>query len=194
MLKYGWLALVVLVVFGAAFTLLRPPASVGSTTDVVLRGVRLRMYPTQDQSAEWRFAASEVTYDPVASQTNITRPTQGERYVRNASGIFELDSTLSTSALTIDANSNLRMTRATVAIPSQCASATLTGSQASPVVVQQDVGFVAPKATMRAPSYSADVTDMQATFALVVQRGRSKLRLNPDSTAECVDGKIIQQR
>ena len=193
-LKYGWLALALLVVFGAAFTLLRPPTVTGRTTNVVLRDVQLRLYPTQDQNAEWRFAASEVTYDPVASQTNITRPTQGERYVRDAAGSFQLDSTLSTSALTIDANSNLRMTRATVTVPSQCATATLTGSEANPVVVQQDVGFVAPKATMNAPSYSADVTDMQATFALVVQRGYGETRLNPDATAECVDGKIIQQR
>lgn len=194
MLRYGWLALVALVVFGAAFTLLDPPDEAGRNTNVVLRGVEFRLYPSQDENAEWHFAAREVTYDPVEGQTRITRPTQGERYVRDLTGTYQLDSTLKTSRLTIDASSNLRMTKATVYVPSQCATLTLSGTERNPVVVQQDVGFIAPKGTLESPTLSGDIKDLQATFALFVQRGRSNFRSDLDSTAECVDGKIIQQR
>lgn len=193
MLKYGWLALALLFVFGAAFTLFGRPADTGRTTNVVLRGVQLRLYPTQDQNAEWRFAAGEVTYDPVASQTNITRPTQGERYVRDVSGGYQLDSTLSTNALTIDASSNLRMERATVYVPSQCATLTLTGTTQNPVIVQQDVGFIAPDSRLRFPGVTGGFKDIQASFNLDVQRGEPKFTSNLDSTETCVNGRIVSQ-
>lgn len=189
-LKYSPAVLAALLVFAAAFTLLPQGTTDAASAGVVLRGVNLRLYPAQDVSAEWRFRAGEITYDPLKAESTVNRLSRGERRVDG-----KLDTVVRTDRLTIDASDNLRAGRAELYIPSQCLRVQLTGTAKDPVIIDQQSGFRGPRALIVYPDTVFRAGPVQASFDLKnANFENTVLEANLDSTQECVDGRLVPRR
>ncbi len=190
MLKYSYALLVALLVLAVVVALLPEPSTLSAQSGVTLRGVQLRLYPAQDTQAEWRFRAPSISFDPVSSETNIERPEVGERIVNG-----KLDTTITTDRLIIDASDNLRTQRADLYVPSQCVTVKLTGTQEKPIVIDQQSGFSAPKASIVYPDVTFAGGPVQASFDLkqtALQDGKLTARL--DGTQDCKNGKLVPKK
>jgi len=188
-LKYSPVVLAVIVLLGVIVALI-PRGTTASSSGVVLRGVNLRLYPAADQQAEWRFRADTITADPTSGETTIDELKRGERFVSG-----ELDTVVRTDRLTIDASDNLRSRRAELYIPAQCLTVNIDGTDAKPVVIDQQSGFSGPKARIVYPDAVFSAGPVQASFDLKqVNFENTSLEANLDSTEECVNGKLVPRR
>ncbi|AFZ68459.1 hypothetical protein [Deinococcus peraridilitoris] len=189
MLKYSWLALGVLLAFGVIVALLPEGEQARSQPGVTLSGVNLRLYPQQDQEAEWRFRAQDISFDPLSGETEIVKPTKGERLLRG-----KLDMTISTERLVIDSSDNLQTLKAQLYIPSQCTTLDLEGTAETPVRIDQTRGYTAPTGKMSSPGVVSEIANLVSSFQLDAQGDVKKMEVDPDASGECVDGKLVNAR
>ncbi|WP_027481500.1 hypothetical protein [Deinococcus pimensis] len=189
MLKYSPVVLAVIVLLGVIVALI-PRGTTEASSGVVLRGVSLKLYPAADQQAEWRFEADTITADPESGETTIDRLRRGERFVSG-----KLDTEVRTDRLTIDASDNLRSTSARLYIPAQCLTVSISGTDAQPVVIDQQTGFSGPRARIQYPDAIFTAGPVQASFDLKqVNFQNTSLQANLDSTEQCVNGKLVPRR
>lgn len=188
-LKYSWLALCVLLAFGAVVALLPERSAPNAGAGVTLSGVKLRLYPQQDAQAEWRFEAQNISYDPLRGETEVVKPSKGERILNG-----KLDMTIRTERLIIDSNDDLRTQQATLYIPSECTTLELQGDAQRPVRIQQSVGYSAPIGKMTSPSIKAEIANLTSSFQLDVQgsfQGQTQFQSNPDEV--CDNGRLVKK-
>ena len=190
MLRYSYALLAALLVFALVVALLPEPPSLKAQSGVTLRGVSLRLYPAQDAQAEWRFRAPSITFDPLSGETDIERPDVGQRMLNGA-----VDTTIRTERLAIDANDNLHTQQADLYIPAQCLTVKLTGTPKQPVVIDQQIGFSGPQASMIYPDTIFTAGPVQASFDLKqTSFTNPKLDAQLDSKQDCVNGQIVPRR
>ena len=189
-LKYSWLALGVLLAFGAVVAVLPETSSPSAEGGVILRDVHLRLYPAQDPKAEWRFRAPDITFDPLSGDTEILKPQQGERWVRDDQGL-KLDMTITTDKLTIDSGDNLRTPKARLYIPAECTTLHMQGDDTRPVRIDQSSGYSAPRGSLIAPDMELDYADMTVSFELYANGTLKANKFYSNSGKTCVNGRIV---
>ena len=193
-LRWSVAVLAAIVVFGLVFALLPNRAGAQDRTGVQLRGVSLRLYPAQDQDAEWRFTAPELSFDPVKEEATITGLQRGERWARDPrTRRLGLDLTLGTRQLTIDASDNIRTREADVFLIQGCYSLALKSIEGQPVLIDQNRGISAPVADIRSPAVNGGYENLQMSFDLrsfsATQRENFTVNSAPDF--ECVNGRTV---
>lgn len=103
MFRLAFLALVATVALLVALSLLpqRERAVPGGT--IALSNAQVTLYPQADPSAVWNFEAARVNYEPDVGETTLLEIGDAARTVNG-----EVDFTLASPRLTIDAQENLR--------------------------------------------------------------------------------------
>lgn len=193
--KASLIALALIVAFGLVFALL--PSGVGSRdrTGVTLRGVQLKLFPGQDQNAEWRFSAPELHFDPVKNESTVSGLKVGQRWIVDPkTGAQVLDMTMQAAQLKIDENGNLRTDQARLYVPSQCAAVQLRGNAKDQVVVDQNAGYIAPSIRMTFPEGFAEYTDVTMSFNLDAKGTLGPNQTNLDSPYTCVNGQTVRRK
>lgn len=197
--KVGLFVLLAILGLSLVFALLPAGTPQRAQTGVRLQDVRLTLYPSRDPDAVWRFAAAEVSADPVAGTTQLQNISGGERLLRERakSGEFTgreiLDATIRTPDLRIDAQDNLTTSRADITLVKECADLALTGTPERPVTIEQGLGFSAPDARLDSPALRGQIYDLRMDFQFNVEQSspRSSFGWNPDASETCRDGKRV---
>ncbi|MFC6616419.1 hypothetical protein [Deinococcus radiophilus] len=198
MLKVGSYVLGALLLFALVFALM-PASSPRTATGATLNDVSLTLYPANDPEAHWTFQADQVVNDPLSGETHLSTLKEGGRWVNglDASGLPTgekvLDARLAADDLTIDSQDNMTTREATITLIEQCADIHLSGNDAQPVVVQQNVGFSAPLAEVDAPGFKSEIPDLAMTFDFTITGGSADSQTGWDmnATEQCVDGQIV---
>lgn len=200
MQKLGLYALTGILGFALIFALLPGADRAAVPTGAVLSGVQLTLYPSRDPDAVWQFRAGQVTNDPLISETRLTDLGQGQRLLRerDASGRLTgrqtLDATLSAPDLTIDGQDNMTTRQARITLVQQCADIDLTGTEQTPVKIEQGQGFSAPTARISSPNTNGTIGKLKMTFGFVIEDSdpaNSKYTAELDATETCHDGKRV---
>ena len=201
MLRASVWGLTALLLFGLVFALW-PAAPSLRGSGVTLQDVKLRLYPAQDASAEWRFAAREIRVDPEKGETSLDQLGTGERWVRAEPATppvqvappaaLHLDMTIKADQLVIDGQDNLHANTAELYTLADCSTFTLSAQNDQQVVINQQGGYTAPRGQIRSPIYSGTFKDITANFDFSDFRAEqdpgAELRTAPPT--RCVGGKI----
>ena len=181
-----------LLVFGVAFSFL-PYGSSVPTSGVTLQGVRFSLYPEQDRQAVWRFAARQVSIDPLRQENTLDDLGKGERWLRRQDGSETLDLTLKARRLVIDADDNLKAQEAQLYVLQDCTTLTLRAAGDSQVVINQRSGYAAPYVAVSSPSISGEYDNVTSNFDFSnfqgAQRAGASLQTNPDTI--CKNGHVV---
>lgn len=180
MLKSASIALAGLLVLGGVVAVW-PTAKPQDAGGVQLSGVEMRLYPSQDPNAVWRFGAKHIRYDPQLRQSVLTELEEGQRWVNG-----KLDMTLQASSLTIDVNDNLLTTQAKLFLPSLCTSVEM-GDKAYPngVTINQNVGFSGRKVHYQDANTTLTAKSIRANFDL------TQTQLEEPSFDSALDAKVV---
>lgn len=103
MLKLALTALMTILVVLAGLTILPEREQVVPDERIVLREVRLSLYPQADPAAVWHFGADSLSYRPSNRETTLQQIDEGQRLVGGV-----LDFTIRAEEMVIDAQDNLR--------------------------------------------------------------------------------------
>lgn len=197
--RVGVYTLIAILAFALLFALMPVADRTSAQTGAKLQGVQLTLYPTRDPDAIWRFAAQDVSNDPVSNTTVLNEISDGKRMMREKdemgqfTGREKLDATLSTDVLTINSQDDLITSTATITLVNECADIKLNSNEKRQVKIEQGFGFTAPMAYVDSPALKGTAEDLRMTFQFVIEEGSGKANLgwDPDSTEDCVDGKRI---
>lgn len=108
--------------------------------EILLRNTRLTLYPESDPGAVWHFRAPEASYDPDTSETTLLQLEDGERVEGD-----EVDFTVRSDRVVIDANDNLRGEELFVNLVKTDECLTMLGDETDPVLIDQQAGrFIVP--------------------------------------------------
>ena len=191
-----------LLVFGVAFSFL-PSGSSVPRSGVTLQGVRFSLYPEQDRGAVWRFAARQVSIDPLKNENTLDDLGRGERWIKakkkkdvwipDANGEDHLDLTLTAKRLVIDADDNLKAREAHLYILQDCTTLTLRAAGDNQVVINQRSGYTAPYVGISSPSIQLEFDAFSSPFDLSnvqgTQRAGGTVQTNP--TSICKNGHVV---
>lgn len=135
MTRWALLALgVVLAVL--VYLALQPPGDAPTVLDEIrLDEARVRLFPSGDPEATWRFDASEVSYHPGERETTLIDVHEGERRVGD-----EVDFTLRSERLVIGADDDLRTERMEVRLVEDELDVEMEGREDRQVLVDQQAG------------------------------------------------------
>ena len=181
-----------LLVFGVAFSFL-PYGSSVPRSGVTLQGVRFSLYPEQDRGAVWRFAARQVSIDPLKNENTLDDLGKGERWLKQKDGSEKLDQTLKAKRLVIDADDNLKAQEAQLYVLQDCTTLTLRAAGDSQVVINQRSGYTAPYVGISSPSIQLEFDAFSSPFDLSnvqgTQRAGGTVQTNP--TSICKNGHVV---
>lgn len=163
MLKVSLLVLGAMLLFGLVFALLPTQVSTAKS-GVTLQNVKLRLYPAQDPQAEWRFAARQITVDPEKGENTLDGLGRGERWLTRSGEVPQLDMTIKASKLVIDAQDNLKTQQAALYTLADCSTFTLSGTAQTPVTINQQGGYSAPRGTISSPIQQGAFRNITANF------------------------------
>ena len=181
-----------ILVFGVAFSFL-PYGSSVPRSGVALQGVRFSLYPEQDRQAVWRFAARQVSIDPLKNENTLDDLGKGERWLRGSDGSETLDLTLNAKRLVIDGDDNLKAQEAQLYILQDCTTLTLRASGDSQVVINQRSGYTAPYVGIASPSLNGEIDDFTSPFDLSNVQGsqRPGFTVQTNPTTVCKNGHVV---
>ena len=181
-----------LLVFGVAFSFL-PYGSSVPRSGVTLQGVRFSLYPEQDRGAVWRFAARQVSIDPLKNENILDDLGRGERWIMQKDGSEKLDLTLNAKRLVIDADDNLKAQEAQMYLIDGCYTLNFQASGDKPVVINQRSGYSAPYVGIVSPSLNGEIDDFTSPFDLSNVQGsqRSGFTVQTNPTTICKNGRIV---
>jgi hypothetical protein len=199
MTRIALIALGVLLLLGVVVSIW-PVNNREAMGEVRLEGVSLELYPAADPDAKWLFQAKNVVYNPDTRESEVELQGKGRRVVDG-----KTDLELSAKSLTIDGNDNLRTTKASVYVPRDCATVSLTNTRrdtdgqtlTSPnfVMIDQNTGYRAPYAEITFPDYRQTGENLDASFdlkeRLVLERTR--FRLVDGGNERCENGVIVKK-
>nr|WP_157458021.1 hypothetical protein [Deinococcus arboris] len=185
--------------FALTFALL-PTGGHVADTGATLSGVELKLYPSRDPDAVWSFRAANVESDPEQNRTYLSGLSGGQRVVKERddqnrlTGREVLDARLTAPDLTIDGQDNMTTRQARITLVRECADIDLTGTDKTPVKIEQGRGFAAPVAEVESPFFDAHYEKLQMTFDFNIEdvdNSRSTTTSDLDTTERCVDGKRV---
>ncbi|WP_420597313.1 hypothetical protein [Deinococcus sp.] len=192
MLRFSLWALAAMLLFGLVFALL-PTSPDVAASGVTLQDVKLRLYPAQDQQAEWRFEAKTISVDPQKGDTSLEQLGQGARWVKDKSGTLQEDLTIQASQLIIDKEDNLHANKATLYTLADCSTFTLSSSAEQQVVINQQGGYSAPRGEISSPIQSGEFLNVSSNFDFSNFRFDEQLpgaQFASVASQKCVDGKL----
>lgn len=199
MQKAGLYALLAILGFALLFAFL-PTGGVAAQTGATLSGVQLRLYPSSDQDAVWKFGAATVSSDPVANETLLKGISGGQRLIRERdpagklTGRETLDARLATQELTIDGEDNMTTRQALITLVDQCADIDLKGTATVPVKIEQGYGFTAPVAEIQSPFLSGHAEKLRMSFRFDLDdmdNDRSVTEINQSPKNICRGGRLV---
>lgn len=129
---------------------------------IVLSGAQVTLYPQADPAAVWNFAAERVDYEPDTGETVLRDIGDAARTVGG-----EVDFTLASERITIDAQENLRGQRIEVYIPDADWTLDMRNKPGTPVLIDQQQGrFSAPFLDISGPNYESRAGEAGIDFDL----------------------------
>lgn len=181
-----------LLVFGVAFSFL-PSGSSVPRSGVTLQGVRFSLYPEQDRGAVWRFAARQVSIDPLKNENTLDDLGKGERWLKQKDGSEKLDLTLKAKRLVIDADDNLKAQEAQMYLIDGCYTLNFQAIGDKPVVINQRSGYSAPYVGIVSPSLNGEIDDFTSPFDLSNVQGsqRPGFTVQTNPTSICKNGHVV---
>ncbi|PTA68872.1 hypothetical protein [Deinococcus arcticus] len=200
MQKTGLYALAGITLFALVFAFV-PTGRSEAGTGVTLSGVELRLYPSRDPDAVWRFKATQVASEPLQSRTVLSGLSGGQRVVKEKdarnryTGRTVLDARLSAPDLTIDGQDNMTTRQARITLVKECADIDLTGHDQTPVRIEGGRGFYAPVAKVRSPFLNGDYQKLQMSFDFNIEDVDDKNSVTfsyLDTTERCVNGQRVK--
>ncbi len=169
MLKLAVAALVTTLVVLVGLTILPEREQVTPDERILLREVRLSLYPQADPAAVWHFAADSVSYRPSSRESTLRQINEGQRLVGGV-----LDFTIHAEEMVIDAQDNLRGERILAHLIEANWDLKMQARAGTPVLIDQRAGtFSVPILTYTGDGLGAnraenvrmnfDLTDFQAS-------------------------------
>jgi hypothetical protein len=169
MLKLALAALLATLAVLAGLTIWPERERVVPDERIVLREVRLSLYPQADPAAVWSFAADSVSYRPSSRETTLQQISEGQRSVNGV-----LDFTIRADEMVIDAQDNLRGEQLLVHLVEANWDLEMQARAGQPVVIDQRAGtFSVPVLSFTGDGLGAnraenvrmnfDLTDFQAS-------------------------------
>lgn len=129
---------------------------------IALSGAQVTLYPQADPAAVWNFAAQRVDYQPDTGETVLHNIGDAARTVGG-----EIDFTLASERVTIDAQENLRGKRIEVYIPDADWTLAMRDKPGTPVLIDQQQGrFSAPFLDISGPNIESSAQDAGMDFDL----------------------------
>lgn len=129
---------------------------------IVLSGAQVTLYPQADPEAVWNFAAERVDYQPDSGETVLRAIGDAARTVDG-----EVDFTLASERITIDAQENLRGEQIEVYIPDADWTLDMRDEPGTPVLIDQQQGrFSAPFLDISGPNVASSAQDAGMDFDL----------------------------
>jgi len=168
MIRLVVMALVVVLALLAALSLAPRPERAEPIETIDLDTAEVRLFPSADPAATWRFSAPTAQYDPGRRETTLRSIRDGERRVED-----EIDFTLTAERLVIGRDDDLRSERMDVHLVADDLDVEMTGEDGRLVQVDQESGrFEVPnlriygddfgESRYEEMSVSFDFTDFQA--------------------------------
>ena len=181
-----------ILVFGVAFSFL-PYGSSVPRSGVALQGVRFSLYPEQDRQAVWRFAARQVSIDPLKNENTLDDLGKGERWLKQKDGSEKLDMTLKADRLIIDGEDNLRAKQAQLYVLDGCWNLNFNASGDKPVVINQRSGLSAPSVDITAPGINLGFDDFSSPFDLTNMQGTQRAGASAGTypNTVCKNGQVV---
>nr|WP_255639035.1 hypothetical protein [Deinococcus betulae] len=185
--------------FALTFVLL-PTGGHVADTGATLSGVELKLYPSRDPDAVWSFRAVNVESDPEQNRTYLSGLSGGQRVKkeRDARGRLTgrevLDARLTAPDLTIDGQDNMTTRQARITLVRECADIDLTGTDKTPVKIEQGQGFSAPKAQVNSPQMNGFIGLLKMSFDFNIEdsdNATSNFTYDLDTTERCVNGQRV---
>lgn len=138
-----WVILVLLGVVAvlAALSLAPRPERIEPVETIELTATEVRLFPSSDPDAIWRFSAPTASYDPARRETTLRGIEDGERRVGD-----EVDFTLAADELVIGRDDDLRSDRMDVHLVADDLDVEMRGERGRLVEVDQEAGrFEVPR-------------------------------------------------
>ncbi|MDZ7799186.1 MAG: hypothetical protein U5K81_00140 [Trueperaceae bacterium] len=136
------LALLGVVLAALTFLALQPRAEPPTVREeITLQDAQVRLFPSGDPDATWRFDATRVAYHPTERETTLHDIVDGQRRVGD-----EVDFTLRAERLVIGPNDDLRTNRMDVRLIEDELNVEMEGREERQVLVDQQAGvFEVPR-------------------------------------------------